>query len=325
MTKASVGIDVSKNKLDVALLLSTMKVRKKTFPNDLTGFQNLYLWVQHHHKGGFHFCTEFTGVYDEAVSEFLYDKGQLVSRVNVMVIKSFARLMLARTKTDKKDAFVIAQYCKTHDPKPWKPDPAHLKILRDLSRTLESLKEVRQDLLNRLEKYQNQESPAKRAWQDCVKDMDKRIKEVEKQLKDHIKNHPDLKEKVSLLETIPGIGETTARTLLAEIPDIENFKSARQLAAFAGLNPCQRQSGSSVNGRSRLSKVGSKRLRKALYMPAIVATSYNPIIMKFTNTLLNRGKCKMSAIGAAMRKLLHIVFGVLKSQQTFCEKKCLKI
>jgi transposase len=320
MTKASVGIDVSKKKLDVALLMVDMKVRKKTFTNDLAGFQNLYLWVQHHHKGSFHFCMEFTGVYDEAVAEFLYEKGQLVSRMNAMAIKSFARSMLTRTKTDKKDALVIAQYCKAHDPKPWQPDPMHLKVLRDLSRTLESLKEIHQDLLNRLEKYNDRESPAKKVWQKSAKDMEKRIKEVEKQLEDHIKNHPDLKEKVVLLETIPGIGRTTARTMLAEIPDIQHFKNARQLAAFAGLNPCQRQSGSSVNGQTRLSKIGSKRLRKALYMPAIVATRWNPVIANFTDTLLRRGKCKMSALGAAMRKLLHIVFGVLKSQQPFCEK-----
>lgn len=123
-----------------------------------------------------------------------------------------------------------------------------------------------------------------------------------------------------LLETIPGIGRTTARAMLAEIPDIQNFKNARQLAAFAGLNPCQRQSGSSVNGQTRLSKIGSKRLRKTLYMPAIVATRWNPVIENLTNRLLQRGKCKMSALGAAMRKLLHIVFGVLKNQQPFIEK-----
>lgn len=192
MTKSSVGIDVSKKKLDVALLLENMKVRKKTFTNDLAGFQSLSQWVQHHHKGSFHFCMEFTGVYDEAVAEYLFEKGHIVSRINAMAIKSFARSMLTRTKTDKKDAFIIAQYCKAHDPKPWKPDPMHLKILRDLSRTYESLKEIHQDLLNRLEKYIDRESPAKNILQKSAKDMEKRIQEVEKQLEDHIKNHPDL-------------------------------------------------------------------------------------------------------------------------------------
>ena len=146
------------------------------------------------------------------------------------------------------------------------------------------------------------------------------IKDLEKQLDDHIKNHPDLEKKVTLLQTIPGIGKPTARILLAEIPDIRNFKDARQLAAFAGLTPCQRQSGSSVNGKSRLSKIGSARLRKALYFPAIVARKHNPIIGHFFNTLLQRGKCKMSAIGAAMRKLLHLVFGVLKNESPFEHK-----
>src|SRR5690348_14476598 len=110
MTKASVGIDVSKKKLDVAILLEKTKVRKKTFTNDFAGFQNLLQWVKHLHKGEFHFCTEFTGVYDEALAEHFYKEGQLISRINAMAIKSFARSMLTRTKTDKKDALLIAQY-----------------------------------------------------------------------------------------------------------------------------------------------------------------------------------------------------------------------
>lgn len=317
MTKASVGIDVSKKKLDVALLCDANKVRKKTFTNDLPGFKNLVQWLTYHHSGDVHACMEFTGIYDEDVAEFLYKEGHTVSRINAMAIKSFAKSMLTRTKTDKKDSLVIAQYCKAHDPKPWKPAPDYLKTLRDLSRTLESLKDDYQMMRNRLEKFQDKASPAKKVWQDTLGYLEKKIKDVEKQLKIHIKNYPDLKKKVDLLETIPGIAETTARTLLAEIPDIHQFKNARQLAAFAGLNPCQRQSGSSVKGKSRLSKIGSKRVRKTLYMPAIVAKTHNPVIEKLFNTLVERGKCKMSALGAAMRKLLHIVFGVLKNELPF--------
>ncbi len=320
MTRATIGIDVSKKKLDVALLFGNNESRKKTFTNDHEGFERLIEWVRRYHSGDMHACTEFTGIYDESVAEFLYSKGYTVSRMNAMAIKSFAQSKLTRTKTDAKDSMVIAQYCKLYDPSPWTPDPLYIKTLKDLSRTLETLKDDYQLICNRLEKYKIRESPAKKIWQDCLTEAGKKVKDVEKQLDHHIKDHPDLAEKGDLLQTIPGIGKTTAWILLAEIPDIRNFKDARQLAAFAGLTPRQRQSGSSVHGKSRLSKIGSTRLRKALYLPAVVAKTYNPIIAVFFNRLIQRGKCKMSALGAAMRKLLHIVFGVLKNQLPFGEK-----
>ena len=320
MTKAILGIDVSKQKFDATLLFADNKVRKKVFSNDPVGFHKLLEWIHQLHEGDFHACMEFTGVYDERVAEFLYHKGFIVSRVNAMVIKAFAKSLLTRTKTDKKDSMVIAQFCKVHQPKAWEPDPLHIKVLRDFSRTLDALKDDYYLIKNRLEKYEERESPAKKIWQDRLLDVEKVIKDVEKQMNIHIKNHPDLEKKVKLLQTISGIGETSARTLLAEIPNIHYFKNARQLAAFAGLTPCQRQSGSSVNGQSRLSKMGSSRLRKALFMPALVAKKHNPTIIAFSRNLIKKGKCKMAVVGAAMRKLLHIVFGVLKHESPFVEK-----
>lgn len=320
MTKAILGIDISKQKFDVTLLFEDNKVRKKVFSNDSSGFHMLHKWIRQLHDGDIHACMEFTGVYDEKVAEFLYQQGITVSRINAMAIKAFAKSMLTRTKTDKKDSMVIAQFCKAHQPKAWEPDPLHITTLRDLSRTLDALKDDYQLINNRLEKYEQRESPAKQIWQDRLREVGNSIKNVEKQLNTHIKNYPDLEEKMRLLQTISGIGETSARTLLAEIPDIRHFKNARQLAAFAGLNPCQRQSGSSVNGQTRLSKMGSSRLRKALFMPALVSKQHNPIIIDFSNNLIKRGKCKMAVVGAAMRKLLHIIFGVLKHEAPFENK-----
>jgi transposase len=116
---------------------------------------------------------------------------------------------------------------------------------------------------------------------------------------------------------MPGIGEATAAKLLAEIVDVNQYRSARQVAAFAGLVPKHRESGSSVRGKPRLCKVGTARLRKALYFPAIVATQHNPIIKAVSERLRERGKCPMLIVGAAMRKLIHIAYGVLKSGKPF--------
>ena len=148
------------------------------------------------------------------------------------------------------------------------------------------------------------------------------IEKTRRQIKEHIDQNPDLKSQSQLLESIPGIGATTAALLLAELGDISHFSNARQVAAFAGLVPRIRESGTSVRGRSRLSKMGSSRLRKSLYFPAITALRFNPLIKAFGLRLSVQGKSKMLIIGAAMRKLLHLAYGVLKSQRPFDPAFC---
>jgi transposase len=143
------------------------------------------------------------------------------------------------------------------------------------------------------------------------------IKKTEALIRDHIASHPGLRRQRELLDSIPGIGETTAASLLAEVPDISQYRSARQVAAFAGLVPRERQSGSSVRGRVRLSKIGNARLRKALYFPAVTALRCSPFFQEWAEGLRQRGKSKMAVIGAAMRKLVHLAYGVLKTGRPF--------
>ena len=143
------------------------------------------------------------------------------------------------------------------------------------------------------------------------------IKRTEELIRAHVDTHPTLKQQSQLLDSIPGIGETTAALLLAEIVDVTQYRSARQVAAYAGLVPRERRSGSSVRGRTRLSKIGNARLRKALYFPAITALRCSPFFKEWAAGLRERGKCKMSVIGAAMRKLIHLAYGVLKTGKPF--------
>lgn len=145
------------------------------------------------------------------------------------------------------------------------------------------------------------------------------IKEMKRAIKEHIDNHPDLRHKRDLLSTIPGIGDTTITQILTFLAD-GRFRRAKQVAAFLGLNPRQHTSGSSVRGKARMSKTGDSRLRVAFYMPAIVAMRFNPVIRAFSQRLLANGKPKMLVVGAAMRKLAHIAFGVLKSGRPFDPK-----
>ncbi len=147
--------------------------------------------------------------------------------------------------------------------------------------------------------------------------LDEEITRTEELIRSHIDQHPHLREQRQLLVSIPGIGETTAAKLLAEILDVKLYTGARQLAAFAGLVPRLHESGKSVKRKARLSKTGAPRLRKALYFPAIAAIKHNPTIKAMSVRLKERGKCPMQIIGAAMRKLVHLAYGVLKSGKPF--------
>ena len=147
--------------------------------------------------------------------------------------------------------------------------------------------------------------------------LSERIKRTERLTRSHIDSHPGLKRQSQLPDTIPGIAEATAAVLSAGVPDIKRYRSARQVAACAGLVPRERQSGSSIRGRVRLSKIGNARLRKALYFPAVTALRCSPFFQAWAEGLRRRGKSKMAVIGAAMRKLIHLAYGVLKTGKPF--------
>jgi transposase len=216
---------------------------------------------------------------------------------------------------------LIARFCQMHQPPPWAPPAPQVRELQALVRRLETLTEMHTMEENRL--GSGVESAAVQAsLQEHLDYLVQQIEKTRRQIKDHIDRHPDLKGQSKLLESIPGIGETTAALLLAELGNISHFDNARQVAAFAGLVPRIRESGSSVRSRARLSKVGSSRLRKSLYFPAITALRFNPLIKARGLRLSAQGKPKMLIIGAAMRKLLHLAYGVLKSKRSFDPDFC---
>lgn len=314
-TQAYLGIDVSKAQLDVALQIGTA-LRTASFANTPAGFKKLRNWLKKRHNAPVHACLEATGTYGEAVAAYLTEAGHQVSVVNPARIKAYSQSQLTRNKTDLVDARIIADFCATQHPPLWTPPPPEWKELQAMVRHLDALKAMRQQELNRLGSGGTSPTVATKLH-DHIAFLDQQIADLLSQIHDHIDRHPGLKQQHDLLKTIPGIGDITAFTLLAEIRDIRAFDSARQLAAFAGLSPRQNHSGSSVRGKTRLSKTGSASLRSALYMPAVVAKRYNPIIAAFCQRLAANGKPSMVIIGAAMRKLLHLVYGVLKSGLPF--------
>jgi transposase len=311
MAKIVLGIDVSKKTLDAALILDNRTLSKQ-FKNAAEGFNLLAAWLESLQIKQIHACLEATGVYSEAVALFLHEQGHQVSLVNPLRIKGYAQSNMQRNKTDRLDARLIASFCQTQEPDEWLPPSETVKHLQSLVRRVEVLEEMRQAEENRLANASLEIKPSIERMIALIKEE---ILELERQIKQHIDQHPELKRQSELLQTIPGIGKRTANLLLSEI-EFDRYDSARSIAAQAGVTPRKRQSGTSLKQTS-LSKLGNARLRKALYFPAIVARQHNEIVKEFANRLKKRGKTPMQIVCAAMRKLLHIAFGVLKHKRAF--------
>ena len=179
---------------------------------------------------------------------------------------------------------------------------------------IDTLKEQKQQLLNQLESISI--DIIKKELKKTIKYIEKRIDELEKKLSTRIKENSEQNEIKERVKSIKGIGDKTAHALIAYLPDIYLFKNAKQLAAYAGLNPKQHESGK-FKGKTTLSKIGNARIRKALYMPAVVVKNHNPYFKDFCLRLEKNGLKAMEIIGAVMRKLIHIIFGILKTQAGF--------
>lgn len=229
-----------------------------------------------------------------------------------MRIKGYAQSNLQRNKTDRLDARLIASFCQTQNPSEWIPPSAEIRHLQALMRRIETLEEMLQAEENRLANAAKEVRPS---IERMINLLQEEIRGLEREIKEHIDRNPDLKEQSELLQTKPGIGQRTANLLLSEI-EFNRYNSARQIAAQAGVRPRKRQSGTSLK-QTALSKLGNARLRKALYFPAIVARQHNEIVKEFAKRLKKRGKTPMQIVCAAMRKLLHIAFGVLKHKRPF--------
>lgn len=318
-----IGIDVSKAKLDCLWLreAATGKVKSKVFSNNPEGYRQLLHWAPKHTQVSLeqiHFVMEATGVYHEALAYALHEAGARVSIVNPAQIKAYSKSLGVRTKTDKKDSMVIARYGYTQHPRLWQPEPSEIRTLKALLARYEAVCDDIQREENRLEK--TLASPVASEIVTSIETVLAQLRAEKKRLEDlinrHIDQHPHLKEDRQLLESIPGVGSVISCRMISVIRSRE-FESASQCAAYLGLNPVQHESGSSIKGRSHLSKAGNPLIRAKLYMGAIVAIQHNPDIKAQYQRLLKKGKSKMSALGAAMRKLVHICFGVLKHQKPY--------
>ena len=316
------GIDVGKNDLYCHLITPT-ETRSQRFENSDSGIQNLLAWLQPLADfAQLAACLEQTGPYGKAVAKALYSaKVSSLHLVNPRRIKAYGEQKLRRNKSDTADAKLIAEFLRSehHELRTWKPQPADREQITELSRYAQSLTEDNAKLKTTCESVQNK--AVLRSLMRRIKTQKKEIIDIRQRINALISKRPSLKIQKELLDTIPGLGEITQQIIIAEVPDIELFANARQLAAWVGLTPRHFESGTSGRTRTPITKVGSTSLRSALYLPAMTAKVHNPLLKEFAARLKENGKQPKEIIVALMRKLIHQIFGILKSEQPFNPEK----
>jgi transposase len=312
---AWVGIDISKDTLDACLLPVHGRPRCHSFRNDAAGHAALLAWADAHARGA-GFCLESTGTYGTALATTLAEAGRHASVVNPARIKYASLARGQGNKTDKADARCIAEYARDRRPPAWHPAPAETRELQGLVRRRDDLLRLAAREKGRLA-VPGLTAAVRESVERTVAWLEGEAQRLQGLADDLIAGSEQLRADRALLESIPGVGPSTAQAILAELPPVGQVPTAQQAAAFAGLAPRQYQSGVTVRKRTRLSKAGNARLRKALYLPALTAIRFNPLLRALYERLTGAGKAKMAAVGACMRKLLMIAYGVLKNRAPF--------
>ena len=313
--QAIVGIDVAKQKVDVALRVAPGKWKSKVVANKAGGFETLRTWLAKHGVTQAHVCMEATGVYWEAIAEDLADHGFAVSVVNPKQVKACGETLGIRSKTDQIDAKLIAEFCAKLNPPLWVAPSASVRRLRALVARRDALVELHTQESNRLQVTSVDD--VRQSIEQTIAHVQRQIAQIETQIRKDIDDDPTLKTQRQLLDSIPGLGEATIPRSLNYFGGDLRFAVSRQAVAYAGLDTRKHESGSSVRGKSRMSKRGHSDIRGGLYMPAVVAKNKTAWGKAFAQRLLAAGKPPMVVIGALMRKIVSIAYGVLKSGVPF--------
>ncbi len=314
---SAVGIDVSKDKLDVVSIDEQQERHYLQVENNVAGWKELLRFLKKSKGQAVRVCLEATGRYSEGVANALYEASYRLSVVNPARIRGYANAQLRRNKTDKLEAHISADVCRTQETQACCPAQEEIRVLQGLVRHLAVLETDKGSVDNRLRDSAALPALVVQQLRTQQTLLTAQLEPLKSALQDHIDHHPDLKKKRDLMDSITGIGPLTAAKLLAECRPLTEFDDVRQLVAFAGLNPAHHQSGSSIKKKTLISKCGNSAIRAALYRPAISAKNHNPILRAFAQRWRAKGLCEMAIIAAVMPKLLHLVYGVLKSGQPF--------
>lgn len=327
IVKQNVGIDVSKK--DFSACICTQNelgahsfVVSAEFTNNKTGLNQFIRWVRKYTVAtlSLKFTMEATGIYHESLAVHLHKLNFRVSIVLPNKVKYYAKSLNVKTKTDSMDARLIARMGVEQQLDLWNPPAEVYRQLRSLTRHLQDLKIQKLSANNHLEAATHSEFSdefVSESYQQIINMIDLQIKKCENAIRQTVNSDLDLADKARKLETINGVGFATVAVVLAETQGFDMFTSRKQLASYAGLDVVERQSGTSVKGKAKISKKGNRHLRQALYFPAIVATMKNPPLKEDYTRIIKTKPLKKIGIVAIQRKLLLLMFTLWKNNQVF--------
>ena len=313
--KIAVGLDVSKRTVDVCMLFPDGRKVASKIPNTADGFERLLTQLAEFNKDSIHACLEPTAKYSRPLAGALYDAGLAVSQVNSYAVKHHGRSKKFRSKTDRIDAFLLADYCLKHNPTLWKPPLKAQMQLRELRHRLDNIDDQIRQEKNRLEAGCDSKL-VREDIEDSLGRLYVRRERLAAAAKDLACTDEQLAPNFAILKSIVGVGDESAIRMLSLIR-FDEFNDGRQVAAYAGLTPAKHESGTSIHFQPHISKVGSSELRAALYFPAMVAIQFNPQLRSFADKLKAKGKPSKVVICAVMRKLLVLAAALVRKQQMY--------
>lgn len=327
--RQNVGIDISKSSISVAIAQkkldqSVIILSSKIFANHSVGFEKMDKWVEQFADTSLevHYTMEATGVYYESLAYWLFERQKPVSVILAKQVKTYAQSLNIKSKTDDIDARVIAQMGVERKLSSWSAVSKQMRTLKQLSRERNSLKEQQTAIKNQLHALKHSHEPEQRSIDRIEKHLlliQEQIKEVEEDMQTILANDPTLQERVKNVCTIKGVGLITAIAIIAETNGFALFNSRSQLVCYAGYNVVQKQSGSSVNGQTKISKKGNKHIRKTLYFPALSALMNDQQMNQIYERIHQKTKIKMKGMVAIQRKLLVLIYTLFKNNQPFDE------
>lgn len=333
IVKQVAGIDVAQQELVVTLGRmyedwTPELYSHKSFPNTEKGFMTLLEWVEQQTgaAAGVRFIMEATGVYHESLAYFLAKKGHQLSIVLPNKISNYSRTLEVKTVTDKTASEAIARFGLERKLDDWRPPKGIFKKIRQLTRERDQLIAERTMVKNQLHAEQAEAEPLKTSISRIKKKiafLDKQEQEINTELVALTKGDESVKKTLALLRSLPGVGLLTAATVLGETNGFELIRNKRQLASYAGLDVREKQSGTSVKGKPRISKKGNKYLRKALHLPALAAIRHDERFKAVFARLVAKHGIKMKAAVAVQRKLLEMMYILYKTNQPY-DKEYLK-
>jgi transposase len=312
-----VGIDISKLSFDVAIENEKGKYTHYKFTNDSNGFSKLLKLL----NTEIHCCVmEASGPYYLKLAFFLFEKKIFTSVINPLVIRRFSQMRMMRTKTDKKDAVMIAEYGKTEQPERWKPEADYVLELKQMQAYVEQLTKSRTGFIRQQEAFA--QNPVKcaglnKSIADIIKDIEKQIALIEAKMEAIVKqyHHKQLEQ----IQSIPGLGKKTAMQLIVLSGGFERFENAKQLSSYVGLSPRIFESGTSVKGKAKICKMGMSRIRAMLYVCSWTAKKCNKACRELYDRLVEKGKAKKLALIAVANKLLKQAFAIATKNEFYLE------